>query len=43
MSASGVGSRDAASPQSPEIEKQRNRRVSFHVTEVTRTETVPAR
>ena len=35
MSASGVGSRDAASPQSPEIEKQRNRRVSFHVTEVT--------
>jgi outer membrane protein OmpA-like peptidoglycan-associated protein len=43
MVASGVGSRDAASPQSAESEKQRNRRVSFHVTEVSRGEGAPSR
>jgi outer membrane protein OmpA-like peptidoglycan-associated protein len=32
----GVGSRDAASADSPETEKQRNRRASFHVTEIGR-------
>ena len=40
---SGIGSRDAASPESPETEKQRNRRVSFHLTEIGRDQGAPAR